>query len=286
MLLQQVLIKKHKLKLLLNALWLVLLASVLVYVIWQKKPELSFSSIKLNVFYLLFALLLMPLNWLFECAKWRVVNNYNLNWNTAIRSVLAGVTTSFLFPMKTGGIIGRLVFTDIDSKSTLIKRNALNAIAQKSITVFVGLMFLFFLPIEEVKLWWFSVSIFLGIALLLILAKRYTWFTQKEIWLQLWLSLLRYTVFSIQLVLVFLSFGIEMNKSAIVFIPLFWLLVSVIPISFFGGILVRESVGVSLFGFYLGFPEMAIATSLFALWIINLLIPAILGWFVWLKRDV
>lgn len=72
--------------------------------------------------YLVFAILLMPVNWWCEYGKFVLLADFKHNYKPTIliKSILAGISLSSFTPMKTGDYIGRLLWLDkIDWATTL-----------------------------------------------------------------------------------------------------------------------------------------------------------------------
>lgn len=269
--------------------WLLFLASGLVGIFHFKIQSIADVEIALvNPYYLFLLVFGMSVNWFVEIGKWYVVNkSEKLSWQDATKGVFAGVASSMFFPLRTGGFIGKFYFASKISKSILAKNVLICNLSQKLITVIVGLTSVIVLNKTEVlnTSGWLIIGV---VAMLFfIIAYRYkskisVVFNQNG-WSQIGLSLFRYLVFSGQLVIAFQLFGIQLTPSELLYIPIYWLLISVVPVSFFGGLLVRETVGASVFGLWLGYNETAIVLALLLLWFINVFVPAIVGYVFWLK---
>jgi hypothetical protein len=269
--------------------WLLFLASGLIGIFHFKVQSIADVEIAwVNPYYLILLIFGMNVNWFVEIWKWYVVNkSEKLSWQNATKGVLAGVASSMFFPLRTGGFIGKFYFASNISKIILTKHVLICNMSQKLITVAIGLISVVILGKTAVlnTTGWFVVIV----AFTLLLAVAY-WFRSKVSvvfkqngWFQIGLSLFRYLVFSCQLVIAFQLFGIQLSPSELLYIPIYWLLISLVPVSFFGGLLVRETVGASVFGLWLGYNEPAIVIALLLLWFINVFVPAIVGYVFWLK---
>jgi uncharacterized membrane protein YbhN (UPF0104 family) len=101
------------------------------------------------------------------------------------------------------------------------------------------------------------------------------------------LSFLRYVIFSTQFYLLLRIFGVEIPLSqAIILIPVIFLVMTMVPSIALIDLGIRGSVSIFIIGLYFkksgiipGDTELAILTSSTVLWMINLIIPAILGTF-------
>jgi uncharacterized membrane protein YbhN (UPF0104 family) len=109
----------------------------------------------------------------------------------------------------------------------------------------------------------------------------------KELLGVLLLSLLRYVIFSTQFYLLLRIFGVELPLSqGMILIPVVYLVMTLVPSIALIDLGIRGSVSIFIIGLYFkkyGFntadTELAILTSSTVLWLVNLIIPAILGTF-------
>jgi uncharacterized membrane protein YbhN (UPF0104 family) len=119
--------------------------------------------------------------------------------------------------------------------------------------------------------------------------KIFAWFSNKELLRILFLSLFRYIIFSLQfyLILSFLGLSLPVFRAGI-FISSVFFITTIIPSIAFSELGLRGSVAISLFGFYfadlyhvsngiLVTDNWKLVTATSALWLINLIIPAIIG---------
>ena len=113
----------------------------------------------------------------------------------------------------------------------------------------------------------------------------FSFYTNKELLKVIFLSLFRYLVFTFQfyLILRFLGLNIPVFK-AFIFISIIFFITTIIPTIIFTEPTVKGTVALSFFSFYFAdiFPmsesiKIALLTSTSALWIINIIIPAIIG---------
>jgi uncharacterized membrane protein YbhN (UPF0104 family) len=112
-------------------------------------------------------------------------------------------------------------------------------------------------------------------------------YSTKELFGVLLLSLLRYVIFSTQFYLLLRIFGVELPLSqGMILIPVIYLVLTMVPSIALIDLGIRGSVSIFIIGLYykkFGFnpvdPELAILTSSTFLWLVNLIIPAVLGTF-------
>ena len=281
------------------------------YYIYNKLNEaplvLDFPSLfsSEHLFYTLGIILLMFLNWSLEAFKWKILISplEYINFSSAIKGVLSGVTISIFTPNRIGEFAGRVFFLNKSNKIQTTIMSLIGSLAQLLITIIAGILAFFmlekkyydFFQIEQ----FVSVnSLFLIIALLLIsfsiaiyllIKKRkssekfkknidtYKLHSKKSLNSVLNLSILRYAVFSIQYYFALKLFGIN-GGTVIVFslIALTFFVTSVIPTFALTEIAVRSGVAIYFFATIYSFHAPILAASLF-LWIVNLAIPAMIG---------
>lgn len=113
---------------------------------------------------------------------------------------------------------------------------------------------------------------------------RYSW---KELLGALLLSFLRYIIFSTQFYLLLRIFGVELPFSqGLILIPVIYLALTLVPSIALIDLGIRGSVSIFIIGLYFkksglnpADMELAIITASTVLWLVNLIIPAILGTF-------
>lgn len=112
-------------------------------------------------------------------------------------------------------------------------------------------------------------------------------YSNKELLGALLLSLLRYVIFSTQFYLLLRILGVELPVSqGLILIPVIYLILTVVPSIALIDLGIRGSVSIFIIGLYFkkyglipADTELAILTSSSVLWLVNLIIPAILGTF-------
>jgi uncharacterized membrane protein YbhN (UPF0104 family) len=112
-------------------------------------------------------------------------------------------------------------------------------------------------------------------------------YSSRELLRALLLSLLRYVIFSTQFYLLLTVFGVELPLSqGLILIPVIYLVMTIVPSIALIDLGIRGSVSIFIIGLYFkkegmipADTELAILTSSTILWLVNLIIPAILGTF-------
>jgi uncharacterized protein (TIRG00374 family) len=255
-------------------------------------------------------ILLMPVNWGLEAYKWKLILTEisNISFLSSINGVIGGIAISFISPFRIGEVIGRVFFLENTDKVKATLLNIIASWAQVFWTVSFGLIacYLFILNYKtEVQI--SNVTIILiGLLVVVLIAAtafaipiinliyktlKIKWLNKYENYFNFFLSrkpselitallisFLRYIVFSTQLYLLLLFFGINITVTdALVFIPIIFSSYSILSFfPLFGGIGVREAVTVVIFGQISQSVPGIVAASL-SLWIINIIIPALYG---------
>ncbi len=256
--------------------------------------------------------LLMPLNWLIETLKWHpFLRRYDsINLKLAFYAVLAGISFALFTPNRVGEYAGRLLYVRPENhwKSLLI--NAVGGVAQYLVLltggVLGGLWFAgHFLQWNQSDIQTTTVFALLGLGVLYYiffnirqmvpLARRLPWlrrlkpyvrdivlleqFRRRDLLLILFWSAVRYGIYSTQYVLLLHFFSIQAGFwGAYAGVATIYLLQTIIPLPAVAGLLVRGNLAVFVWAFF-GGNELSSLAATFVLWIINLILPALVGTF-------
>lgn len=267
--------------------------------------------------YLWCALLLMPVNWLCEYGKFILLSNLRIKYShrQLAQSILAGISLSSFTPMKTGDYIGRLVYLKRADWTAALKAVFWGNWLQFLWLVLGGLIGLWFfreyLDISNVKFgsnyfWliysviivliilWFYVRLELFLNLLnrlpkwkkfVLLLNDFTEFKNKHnVFKALILSGLRYFVYTFQLWLLIRFMGIEVSPFYLYFgILLVFLIQTLLPFLSWMGLIGRTGITIFVLN-RIGVGEIESGISSVLLWMINILIPAVIGFLLLLLR--
>jgi len=275
---------------------------------WQQVKE-SWQSWKF-----LLVIILMLLNWGIEAKKWQllVLHLQEFSFVRAFKSVLAGCSVTMLTPNRIGEYGGRILFIKEENRIKAISLNIASSISQLLVTMIMGcggLVFLRFFShnnqnaLSVLPDFWGNVLIYFSITGTLILFLFYIrlgWlvsliekipafnkvtrhikvldeFSASQLLKILSLSLLRYVVFVLQYVLLLqvLQVGIATGLSFWL-ITVFYLLMAVAPTIGFLELPVRAKASVELMKLYSS-NTLGIETAALSIWLINLVIPALIG---------
>jgi hypothetical protein len=255
---------------------------------------------------------LMPLNWALEALKWKLLlkHSAHVTIGEALRSVLGGLSIGFATPARVGEFAGRVMFLHKGERVDGIYLSAIGGLAQSIVTFFTALFMLrFYSGNADV---FFSAYSYVAFAILaLAMIAVYISFEQVMLWLKKsklhiseyvidirktphrndkWLvfltSILRYAVYVLQYYLLLRFIGINADVfQMIAAISLILFLQSVSPLIPLTDMTVRGGIALLVLNNYGTYMTMGIFMVPVMLWAINLLIPAIIGYFYILKLQ-
>lgn len=258
-------------------------------------------------------LLLMFFNWGIETVKWQLQLSplEKPGFGRAFRSVLAGCSITMLTPNRIGEYAGRVMFVREENRLKAIPLTILGSISQLLVTMLVGSLCLIYLRYNEASVQqlpempWFLhpgflvLSLAAAIFLILLYFKVHLFvtvmgriqilqglvkyisvadsFSRKQLLRMLFLSVIRYMVFILQYVLILqvMAVGISEILSALLMTQ-FFLVMVIAPTIGFTELPVRATAGVAILSMFSD-NLLGIQAAIFAIWLINLVLPAIIG---------
>ncbi len=256
---------------------------------------------------------LMMLNWGIEAAKWKVAMNVisPVSFNQSFKAIFAGNTLAFFTPNRTGEYFGRMLYLKKQQMVPSVPLTITCSMAQLLTTLvsgFVGLIYVKERMIDrfggDTSVPWINALLYVTIAASIVLTIFYfriphlvKWLMGKR-WASRWgihlrvledvnatillsilsLSVARYVVFIVQYFLLFSVFGVNINWwQAFWSVSVVFLVIAVIPsMGFLSELGVRWQAGIQMVQLYSSNITGIFATSL-AVWIINLVVPALIG---------
>ena len=280
---------------------------------FMKEVEVFFDHYQHDNNYLFFiAVLLMPVNWLLEAVKWNQLLKRKFPLPQLLKSILAGIALGFVTPGRGGEFIGRVMFLDEEDKAKAFYLSSIGGIAQTTATLMVGVICVYFWRGDA-----FLSAIALGLAIVwLLLYLRFDLlnrfissnsFLQKyslvihqdelpDISVQttvLLLSFLRFGVYLSQYVLLLMFFGVghdyfqlAVYSGVFLLAQTFSPLMPLFDFSFRGGSALVIFSGLLWDNTYQSPNTIAVLCSVTMVWLINLVIPAITGYFLILKKKM
>lgn len=255
--------------------------------------EMNWDFALAHPWYLVSALLLMPLNWGLEYLKYvQVLKTLELSTDArkVNRSFASGLLTGFVSPAYLGNFIGRMKGFQKEEAERIARLTIVSSLAQFTATILFGTIGLFLLDefvSDFVQVPW-GVYAFVGAVILLAYLSldqfHAKWTSSFLLRLRLLsLSCMRYIIFSVQFTLVIMAFTIQDIILVWQGVTVVYLLMTISPSIFSGKLLFRELWTVLVFN-ALGFPADACLCAAFLVWVFNNLLPVLLAW-VYIKRS-
>lgn len=253
--------------------------------------------------WLAMVLVLLPINLWLEAAKWKkiVSPTERLSRRRAFAGVLAGFSTGFFTPNRTGDFAGRILFLGEQNRKTGFTLSLFNSLTQNMVIAACGVpaAILFFITrnkalgddlmmyfiIVAISFFVIAATVFLLPSLLKrIKSVRIREFTKGmenfstgNIYLLLFLSILRFAVFSIQFYFMLRFFGVGLSPlEAFMAIPANYLFVTFTPSLAATEVAIRSSYAVFFIGSYSS-QVVGIALAGAFIWMVNFVIPMIAG---------
>ena len=269
--------------------------------------------------FFVFTCFLMPLNWILETRKWLVlVNKFErLSLIAGLRAVFAGVTFSLFFPNRIGEFAGRILFLKSKNGWRGTIATIVSSWAQQFILIAFGFLGFIYFLIQSWQVEKIILEVVIGFGILLVslilflflnlealvpLVKRMgslrkfpsfvkqvqflRCYTKKELTATLLWAFIRYSIYSVQYYLILRFFGIEAPfVRAFSCIATIYLLQTSIPLPPVMGLMARGEIALKIWGAF-STNTVGILAATFTLWVINLIVPAIIGLFLILKKRI
>ncbi|MCF8236929.1 MAG: lysylphosphatidylglycerol synthase domain-containing protein [Saprospiraceae bacterium] len=249
---------------------------------------------------LIWAILLVPVNWGLEMKKFHVLLGKTSAFPLlkTCQSVLAGITVSMFLPNRMGEFAGRMLFFPADERPAVVSATMTGSLLQTIWITMIGLCIVLFSGqmdmVRGLVEWsWVSVVVCLAVLIIGLIFLRYNQhlnrFFKETIehfrnilgtaavtsaggW-----ALLRYATYSIQFVLLLSFVGLDLPVTHLfIFAFAIFFLQTVLPLPPALGWMARIQFAVILGGIMVIEPVQA-ATASLLLWLINLLIPGFIG---------
>ncbi|MGM0479820.1 MAG: lysylphosphatidylglycerol synthase domain-containing protein [Bacteroidota bacterium] len=286
-----------------------------LYLLFRQLEKIEWNTVKhveiLSYSYLLYAVVLVLLNWGLELFKWFIIVRSferESNFGRIRASLLAGIATGFVTPNRLGNFIGRIGFFKGKKRLMLSLGTLYGNLAQFLSTFFFGVIGVFYLghvffelQVDQTiqNFGWFlgGISLLLYLFLPVISFERWRWFRKwrhvltdfrqklrKISFVLLLLSTIRYLVFVLQFVLILVAFGVSYTHELSYAIFVHYLVTTMVPTAFFGKIVVRETSALMILGFLVSNSALIIFASL-TLWLINVVLPALVGFYYFMQNK-
>ena len=275
---------------------------------WQQIKN-SYTDYKLWL-----VVFLMVVNWGIEAIKWQLLVNHvqRFSFTRAFKSVLSGCSITMLTPNRVGEYGGRILYVAASNRIKAISLTIVGSISQLLVTMLMGCFGLFILryishynhaALSVLPQFWQTVitSLSVGITVMLLLFYlRLGWlvramekvpalhkivrhisvldeFNNRQLLQVLLLSFVRYLVFVSQYVL--LLQVMEVNIAAglcFCLMTVFYLVMAVAPTFGFIDLPIRLTASWAILNLYTT-NEVGVGAATLGIWLINLVVPAIIG---------
>ena len=276
---------------------------------WEKTP-LS------QIWWLAGVIALLPLNWLLEAVKWKMLTArvQNITLNNSVKAVLSGISTGFFTPNRVGELVGRIAFLEPENRKAGVTLSIVNSITQNIVMALYGIpaCILFFVYTSgklHPDILRFTELAMIGIliaGLIFLTLPRWNWklrtskiynylktytdclsaYNLKDLVRIVGISMLRYAVFCVQLYCMLRFFNIALTPwQAVMSISTTYLLVTFTPSLAFSEAAVRCSYAVLIIGAYSG-QVVNIALAGVCIWAVNFIIPMLIGSMVMIRKSV
>ena len=254
--------------------------------------------------FLIIAVLLMPINWMIETLKWKILLGSKTPYWALLKSVVAGISVGFVTPGRSGEFMGRVLFLEDDNKTKAFYISSIGGFAQTAASLVTGVPFVYLWSgsqlLTEITAGAAAIYILVYfrfdllnrlIASIPVLQKYgltigYNDIPDINVQVKgLLLSFLRFFIYSSQYVLLLLFFGagnevLQLTVHSIVFllVQTFSPLMPLLDISF------RNGSALYVFKNYTA-DNLAVLSAVTMVWLLNLVVPAIAGYLFIFKRK-
>ena len=252
----------------------------------------------------------MILNWSLESYKWKYLlsNVEDISFYQAVKGVLSGLAIGFVTPNRVGEFAGKIAYLKSENRANGAVMSFVGSSAQLLITIQAGLIAIAASKFKS------PVDVFVTpIALVLLVIATLVWFRlnlflkwiSRFSWLQKWnkhadqlsdvserkmttvyfVSLIRYLVFPVQYFMLFKMLDASINFSeCLSMTATAYFLLAIVPTYAIAEIGARGSMNLLAFS-ELNAPIAVLSVTLL-IWIINLILPALLGVFLIAKFKI
>ncbi len=256
--------------------------------------------------YVLWALLLVPVNWALESKKWLMGLNLPVfTFRKAVKQVLQGQSLGLLTPLGIGDYGGRIIGLKAEERAAGLRATLLSSLAQNLVTWTLGFIALIWfvsrhrLAIEPGYL--LFVVVVLGVLLSVYLKfsdGMELIFEKWQKWVQpltkisnlvsmrvLILALFRYAIYLTQYTLVLYAFDVPLSLTELIpLVSLVFFVLSGLPLPGVFSPLIRVKAAILIFSYEVD-SELLIATSALLVWIANVVLPSLAGTYLLLIRK-
>lgn len=262
---------------------------------------------------LILVLLLMPINWGIESYKWKSITQQteNISYITAIKSVFSGICFGNIAPGRAVEFLAKIFYFKPENRPKITVLHFINGMFQMLITVSVGVISIIY-KFNQTNQSSYLVYFIIGGGILLIFffcwAISNVTFIQQKLQFIKWfkkmdlkshesfsktliiklvlLSILRYFVFTIQFYLIYNAL-IPQNHFIQIFMSIaaYFMLTSLIPMISYIEPAIRAAIALFVFNNN-GDNTITIVLSSTFVWIINVVVPSVIGYIFILQEKI
>jgi hypothetical protein len=263
---------------------------------------------------LYFVALLSIANWGLETKKWQILVRpiEHVSYGKAFKSVLSGLSLSLFLPNRLGEYFGRIAFMAEGNRLRSIPLSIIGSVSQLIATLIAGVSGIFYMKayiLENhyeflgVPVLWMNLTLAIVIIAAIVILTAYYKFASIARWIEktkygsrvkffiehvedfdktvltriLSLSFLRYSVFIVQYILLMQVFNVNIPWLDAAWLTCaMFLILAIVPSLPIAEIGLRGQVSLQLFGL-MSANVLGIISTAAGIWLINLIIPAIVG---------
>lgn len=262
---------------------------------------------------LLLVLCLMPINWGIESYKWKTITDQveRVSYSTALKSVFSGICVGNIAPGRAMEFLAKIVFFKSENRPSITLLHFINGMFQMLITVTVGVIsiayklnknnqssnFIYVVLAGGICMILFFCWVILNVSVIQQKLKFIKWFRKmdgaqntqfsKALLLKLIsFSIIRYLVFTTQFYLIYNALSPQ-NDMAQTFMSIaaYFMLTSLIPMISVIEPAIRAAIALFVFNNAADNTVIVVLSSTFV-WIINVVIPSIIGYIIILKEKI
>lgn len=247
-------------------------------------------------------LLLATANWYFEILKWQnLVSSFEkIKFKTALKQSLSSLTVSLATPNRIGEYGAKALFFASHHRKKVLLLNFYSGAAQMLVTSVFGIIGLSYSIQRFNPDFAYKNILIIGLIVTLVIGVGYI-LKEKKLLLKglsiskildflknipfsvklktILFSVVRYAIFSSLFLGILLFFGADIEiLEAYLLIFSMYFLVSILPSLFIFDVVIRGGVAVWLFS-YVGIPELTVLSTVFSMWLLNFVLPSLLGSF-------
>ncbi len=292
-------------------------------IFWRLKADATAENLQLirasllswnSLMLLLISVILFPVNWLLESYKWMLITaqTEKISLATASRSVYAGICIGNLAPGRATEFLAKIHFFKPENKLTITLLHFVNGMFQLSVTIFFGMLGIMLRSLVNDQSESFLSYVAIGLSAVVMLVfvmilfninrfvpwiyKRFNSANYEDVKPISWsgklltslfgVSIIRYCVFTLQFICILLIFSGKADMlQLLVSIWIYFLFTTIIPMFSVIEAAVRAAIALIVFNGF-GMSNAALAIVAILLWVINIVFPSIVGYWVLVKEKL